>query len=212
MGKKRIGDVLIERGTLHQHDLDRALAIQQEKDSRLGEVLMHNLHISKSEVASAIEQVQGVAYVECPPFTIAPETLALLSQSVALKCCALPLEVRNNSLIVALADPQDLKILEELRFRTGKAISPRFSFRDDILAGIRRFYEKEEGIKELVLKESPAPANSDLLEADAEEEQALTELEFIVASSREENREMMKELRAGVKKKTLVVRFLSMIL
>jgi type II secretory ATPase GspE/PulE/Tfp pilus assembly ATPase PilB-like protein len=66
-------------------------------------------------------------------------------------------------------------------------------------------------VRELVIKETDH-VNGDLPLADAEEEDMLTELEFIVAGSREENKETMKELQKGAKKRTLVIRFLSMIL
>src|SRR5262245_25851819 len=100
--KQRIGDVLVERGVIGSTDLDRALSIQQEKNARLGEVLMQSLHISKTEIATAIEHVQNVAYVECPPPSISPQVLALIPRSVAVRFCVLPLEFRNNTLTVAM--------------------------------------------------------------------------------------------------------------
>jgi type IV pilus assembly protein PilB len=210
MQRKRLGDVLLEKGTLHRDELDRALSLQQQKNARLGEVLLHGLHISKDEIASAIEEVQGVKYAACPPLRIAPEALAMIPREVAMKCCALPLEYKNNLLVVALAEPQDLKLIDELRFRSGRQVSARFSFREDIVAGIRRFYDKDAGVGELVLKESTV--GEDTVPADPEEEDALTGLELIVTSTREENKELIKELRAGVKKRSLAVRFLSLIL
>jgi hypothetical protein len=45
--KKRLGDVLVERGTIQQADIDQALAAQQEKNARLGEVLIQNLQVQK---------------------------------------------------------------------------------------------------------------------------------------------------------------------
>src|SRR5262249_16952349 len=123
------------------------------------------------------------------------------------------IEFKNNALVVAMAEPQNLRLVEEIHFRTGKNVLARFSFKEDILASIRRFYDGEEVIPELVIKPvAKTSTDDDFLKTDAEEEAALTQLEFIVASAREENREAMKELRAGVKKQTLVIRFLSLIL
>ena len=140
MKKKRLGDILLERGTIDQADIERALVLQKEKNARLGEILMQNLHVSKSEIGSALEQLQGIPYVECPPQRIAPEVLALLPRAIAAKCCALPLEVRGGNLVVALADPQDLNVLEELKFSSGRGVIPRLSFQNDIQAGIRKFF------------------------------------------------------------------------
>src|SRR5262245_27770606 len=212
MKKKRLGDILVERGTLRQADIDQALVMQREENARLGEILMQNLHVSKTEIGNALEQVQGVQYVECPPLHIAPDVLALLPRATAVKCCALPLEVRAGALIVALAEPQDLKILEELRFSTGRMVSARFSFREDIQSGIRKFYDKEELAKALVLKDLDLPGTDESLKATPEEEVTLTQLEFIVASTREDNKEVLKELRSGVQKRGYAIRLLSLIL
>ena len=212
MKKKRLGDILVDRGTLGQADLDRALVLQREKNARLGEILMQNLHVSKAEIGTALEQVQGVPYVECPPQSIAADVIALLPRATAIKCCALPLEVRGSTLVVAVAEPQDLQVLEELRFSSGRSVSSRFSFREDIQAGIRKFYDSEDLAKSLILKDVNLTGDEDAIQVSAEEEETLTRLGFIVAGSREENKEAFKELRAGTKKRNYAVRLLSMIL
>src|SRR5262245_14279527 len=116
MKKKRVGDILRERGTLSETDLGRALEIQEEKNARLGEVLLESLRIAKPEIAAAIEEVQGVPYVPCPPVAIHPDVLQLIPHHLALRYCALPLEMRGNTLIVAMAEPQDLNLVGDLSF------------------------------------------------------------------------------------------------
>jgi type IV pilus assembly protein PilB len=139
--RKRLGDVLVEGGTLDEMSLMRALAIQERKKARLGEVLVRNPLVSKAEVAKAIEQLQGVPYVECPPASIAPEALRQIPRALAVKCCALPIEVQKNLLIVAVAEPQSLALMDELRFATKLSVSLRFCFRKDIMEGIAQYYD-----------------------------------------------------------------------
>src|SRR3989442_11961368 len=131
--KKRLRDVLVQQGTLSQEDLNRAVTLQQEKVMRLGEILLHGGLLSTKELGEAMEQVQGVAYVDCPPHSIEPKVLARVAYSIAVRCCALPLEIKGRDLIIAMAEPQNLAFLDELRFSAGLLISPRFSFRDDII-------------------------------------------------------------------------------
>src|SRR5262249_21123024 len=142
MVKKRIGDVLLESGQITEQDLNRALAIQKEKKVRLGEALLQT-NIAKTNIAKAIEEVQGVPFIECPDY-IASDVLGTVPRAIAIRCCALPLKVVNDRiLIVALADPQNLTHLDELQFCSGKLISPRFSFTEDIVAAIKRFYGED---------------------------------------------------------------------
>ena len=63
--KKRLGDVLVQQGSLTQHDLNRAVAMQNEKVMRLGEILLQDGFVSKTEIGKALEQVQDIAYAEC---------------------------------------------------------------------------------------------------------------------------------------------------
>jgi type IV pilus assembly protein PilB len=202
--KKRLGDVLVQQGTLSEQDLNRAVALQNEKVMRLGEILLQDGFLSKSDIGNALEQVQGVPYAECPPEAIEAAVLERVSLNLALRCCALPLEVKGRELIIAMAEPQNLTFLDELRFRAGMEISPRFSFRDDILIGIKKFY----GTHNPDGTDDQEPGDDvDLSQSDA----ATADVEFITADSREENRVAMKELRA-TRQKTPAVRFVSNIL
>src|SRR5262245_32417656 len=107
---KRLGDVLLQRGSLSLESLNHAVSRQkqQEKDMRLGEILLKEGYVSKSEIGTALEQIQGIPYAECPPESIDPSILDLLTPATALRCCALPLEIKGRKLIVAMAEPQNL--------------------------------------------------------------------------------------------------------
>jgi type IV pilus assembly protein PilB len=148
--KKRIGEVLRERGSIDQKDLDRALATQralvsrQQKSVRLGEVLVHAFHVKKGEVAAALEEVQGVTYTECRTALISREAMELIPREVAMRCCALPLQIKGKSLVVVMAEPQNLALVDDLGFRTGFNISPRFGFREEIIEAIIKLYREEQ--------------------------------------------------------------------
>jgi type IV pilus assembly protein PilB len=170
--KKRVGELLVESGAIDEQGLLRALSIQEKKKGRLGEVILRNLSVSKRDLARAIEQVQGVPYLECPPLFIAPETLKKIPRDLAVKCCALPVETAKGVLVVAVAEPQSLALMDELRFAAGMPVSLRFSFRKDIMAGIAQFYDN-----------NGAPLEPNVADADDEETETLT-VEFTIASRR----------------------------
>src|SRR5215510_14322830 len=78
---KRLGDVLMQRGSLSLESLNRAVSRQkqQEKDMRLGEILLKEGFVSKTEIGNALEQIQGIPYADCPPAFIEPTILDLVS-------------------------------------------------------------------------------------------------------------------------------------
>src|SRR5215813_7830796 len=195
--KKRLGDILVQQGSISKEALNRAIALQNQKEMRLGEILLQDGFVSKGEIAAALEQLQGIAYAECPPASIDEKVLARVSHSVALRCCALPLEIRGKELILAMAEPQNLTFVNELRFRAGMEISRRFSFRDDILLGIKKFYGDGD-------PEAEPGDDVDL----TQREPGVADVEFITPDSREEDSAAIKELNAA-KLRTPAVRFVS---
>ena len=143
--RKRAGDVLIERGVVDQQTLDQALQKQevlraQRQRARLGELLMEVYDVSPAEIIAALEEAAGLTYTSCKFIDSTDEALRLVPRPLAVKTIALPLKVVDNCLVVVMAEPQNLSQLDELKFCSGKTITPLFSLRKEILAAIDRMY------------------------------------------------------------------------
>ncbi|MCH7978175.1 MAG: Flp pilus assembly complex ATPase component TadA, partial [Acidobacteria bacterium] len=206
MRKKRLGDVLKGQGKISEQDLELVIAAQQGKVLRLGELLLERELVSKADIAAALAEVSGMRYVECPPATIVLDVLAVIPPDLALRCHALPVEREGKNLIVAMAEPQNLEFLDELRFASGLEISPRFSFRDGVLAGIKKFYGVEESSQATEEEETGDQKPQRINETDT------SGIEFLSTSSREKSREALQELQAGMKQRTPAVHLVSKIL
>lgn len=90
MPKKRLGEVLCERGHIGAADLKRALQEQQGKAIHLGELLLQRKLVSKKDLAAALAEVSSVEYVDCQKLQPATETLGLIPQALAKRCRAIP--------------------------------------------------------------------------------------------------------------------------
>ena len=200
--KKRLGDVLVQHGSLSQDDLNFAVSLQRERVTRLGDLLLKEGLVSKADIGRALEQVRGFAYVPCPPDSIQPAALSMISRAIAEQCCVLPLELNGRELVVAMAEPQNLDLIHELQFRSGTTILPRFSFREDILEAITKFYGPKGEASQDEEDENSADVETD----------SYPQLEFIVKDASEENRAAQQERQAGVRLKTPAVRYVSRIL
>jgi type IV pilus assembly protein PilB len=185
MSKKRLGEVLCERGHLGAADLKRALQEQQGKAIRLGELLLQRKLVSKRDLAAALEEVAGVEYVDCHSLDPAPETLDLVPQALAKKCCAVPLESNGKTLLVVMAEPQNLHLMDELRFKTGLRIDPKFGFQNELVAALDRFY-----------------GTSGAHPAAIHVSDDTTGMEFISSSSQERNVEAMREMQIELQQKS----------
>src|ERR1700692_65020 len=144
--KKKLGEVLLDRGKIAPEDLFMAIAEQQGKVIHLGELMLERGLVDKDDMAAALEEVLHVPYLDCSAVVPDSEAIKLVQRTTAERCCALPIRIEQKRLIVAMAAPQDLALLDQLRFTTGLEISSRLAFRAEVHNAIAKFYAGEEGL------------------------------------------------------------------
>jgi len=199
--KKRLGEVLRDRGSISSADLSKALADQQGKVIHLGELMLERSLVSKPDLVAALAEVTRVPYVDCSTAQVDLAVLKRIPRNVAQRCCVFPLARDGPRLVTVMAEPQNLSTLGELHFTSGLEIAPRLGFRDEIAAAIEKHYTESEPA------ETPATAQEVTLSVAEGDD---LEMEFISTSSRQGNLEAMEELQAElVKRRTPAVRLVS---
>jgi type IV pilus assembly protein PilB len=187
--RKRLGEVLHERGHVSADDLNRALQDQRGKVSHLGELLLQRGTVSKEDLVAALGEVTTVPYVDCTTMQVPPEVLSAIPAAMARRCNLLPISLEGNKLIVAMAEPQNLQVIDELRFKTGKEIVPRLGFHGELRGAVERHYGRDETIATTGIQ-AQRPA------VDAES------MEFISSSEQQRNIEAMREMQAELLQKS----------
>jgi type IV pilus assembly protein PilB len=204
MKRKRLGEILELRGNLTADSLRKLFDEQKGKSIRLGELILESGLVEKSALISALEEVSRVPYLDCSTVECHKAALETISAGVARNLAVLPIKTENMMLIVAMAEPQNLAIIDELSFVSGKIISPRLAFRSEILSAISRNYENantEDLVGAKTNASSQLPAGSP------------AEMEFFSTSSRQANREAIEEVQAELhQKKTPAVRLVTEII
>ena len=145
MKKKKLGEVLRDRGEITSEDLFVAIAEQQGKMMHLGELMLERGFVEKEALAAALEEISHIPYLDCSEVVPNPEAIKFVQRAAAERYCALPIRVEQGRLVVAMAAPQDLTVLGDLRFTTGLEISPRLSFRSEIKKAIAKYYDGVQG-------------------------------------------------------------------
>jgi type IV pilus assembly protein PilB len=184
MKRKRLGEVLCERGHLSPADLQKALQDQQGKFVHLGELLMMRGLVSKHDLTAALSEVSAVPYLDCTKLEVKLPVLKLIPGELATKCVALPVAVDGTTLTVVMTEPQNVQLIDELRFKTGLKILPRFGFRGEVKAAIEKLYSGWE-----------ASAGKVQVADDT------TGMEFISVSTQQRNVEAMREMQAELQQK-----------
>src|ERR1700686_2147501 len=108
MKRKRLGDVLKERGEISAESLQKLFAEQQDKVIRLGELILERGLVEKSALTKALEEVSNVPYLDCSTVECDPEALRIIPGDIARRLSVLPIRSEDTKLIVAMAEPQNL--------------------------------------------------------------------------------------------------------
>jgi type IV pilus assembly protein PilB len=185
MQKKRLGEVLYERGQISAADLKKALLDQQGRAIHLGELLLERKLVTKQDLLAAIKEVSGAPYQDCSAIDPSSEALKLIPVAVARRDLCVPVQIKGKTLIVAMAKPQNVRILDELQFKTGLKIVPRFAFQEEIGAAIERLYPATGATTETVQVADD-----------------MTGMEFISSSSQQRNVEAMREMQQELNQKS----------
>ncbi len=142
---KKLGEILVEEGLITADHLNRALERQKETGRQLGAVLIEMGFLKKEELLSCLKERFGISSANLDSVSfIEPTLLKLIPRDTAEKYVAIPLELKNRKLIVALADPLNMANIDDIQFRTGYSTMPVFAFESDIREAINKFYGQSE--------------------------------------------------------------------
>ncbi len=193
MKRKRLGELLQERGKISAESLQQLFRDQKDKAMRLGELILERGLVEKSALTKALEEVSQVPYMDCTNVTCDPLALQAIPYDVARRLAILPIRMEPSMLVVAMAEPQNLPVLDELRFISGKTISPRIGFLQEIASGISRNYAV--GNMKAATEDRQTPES-------AQSSDSLPEMEFHSTSSRQANKEAIQEIQAEIQQKS----------
>ncbi|WP_106496914.1 GspE/PulE family protein [Lentibacillus sp. Marseille-P4043] len=141
--RKRLGDLLQDAGLITNDQLNEALE-NKRNDQKLGDALLERGYITERQLIEVLEFQLGIPHVSLYRYPVDEHVLGLVSKEVAQKNYIMPLKIQDNTLLLAMKDPMDYYIIDDLELGTGFSISPVIAAKDDILYAINKFYFKNE--------------------------------------------------------------------
>ena len=90
MKKKKLGEVLRERGKSPPPTCKSIIGEQEGKVIHLGELMLERGLVAKEDLAAALEEVSGVLYIDCATVTPEPAALKLIPRAMAERCPCFP--------------------------------------------------------------------------------------------------------------------------
>ena len=145
MARERIGEMLVARGAIDALQLASALSHQRRWGGRLGRSLVAMGFLREEAVLATVGAQLGVPVIELGDRAVPPAVLRLLPDRLIRARRVLPLgrlgPRRGGALVVATADPFDLRVLDEIAFAAGRAVRAVLAAEDDLERAIARLLD-----------------------------------------------------------------------
>ena len=134
-----LGQLLVDRGLITEHDLERALQWQTEHEHQhlLGEVIQRLELASEEDVVRTLAESYGVPFVSHVARTADPTVIEVLSRKFIEEHRVLPLFLVRGVLTVAVIEPSNLFLAEEMARITGHEVKVVAATRTEIENAIR---------------------------------------------------------------------------
>jgi len=150
MIKKRLGDMLIVDGLLTPEQLSEALKEQKLRRRRLGKVLIELELISEESMLECLSRQLSVPLIDIHTYEIEPEVLRLVPASIAKKHLVMPIMKEGDSIILAMADPLDVFVVDQIQYRSGCRVDIVLAPEADISSCHTRYYGATEEMEQLI--------------------------------------------------------------
>ena len=140
MNRDLVGHQLVEAQVISSEDLNKALDRQRCEGGRLGSILIRMGVLSESTLLEFLSQRYGVPTVELSTCALDDTLRGLMSVELMQQHLVCPVKKTASRLSVAMVDPTNSTLLDELRFRTGLHILPMVATETDMRLALQQFH------------------------------------------------------------------------
>ncbi|MFH0839327.1 MAG: type II secretion system ATPase GspE [Candidatus Omnitrophota bacterium] len=147
----QLGSLLLERGLITSSQLEIALEEQKHSGKPLGRTLIELGFVKEQNVLDVLGLQAGIKIINLDEIKIVKDVIEMIPASVAKVYKILPIEFKDNTLTVVMADALNVNVIDDLRFMLGVAIKRVSATEEQIERSLKKYYEtKEESLEEIL--------------------------------------------------------------
>ncbi len=152
MAQRRLGQILVDLGYLNEDQLWDVLEEQKQSPGEvIGQVAVRMGLVTQEQVTEALAEQWGMSVVNLDETNIPPRVLELVPETMASIYKIMPISLKDDVLTVAMADPQNVAALDDLRNFLGYDVRGAVSTLTAVEAAIARHYaSREDSIEDLI--------------------------------------------------------------
>ena len=137
---RSIGEILQDMGFVDEAEIEEALALQEEKGGKLGDILIELGYVSEPDVLFALAEQTKMEVVDLDDTEVPPEIIEMVPKTFTATYKVCPVSFEGGTLVVALADPMNPTVLDDLRFMLNVNIRGAVSSPGAIDRALEKYY------------------------------------------------------------------------
>lgn len=140
--KKRIGEILIEKGFINTTQLERALQEQKEKGGLIGSILINMGALREEDLLCALSKQFDIPFIRLSHYNVNRNTLKLLPRELAERCLFFPFDQDEHTISIAISNPLDQEVFEKIEKRVALRIQVFLATVSDIREALNLHYDQ----------------------------------------------------------------------
>jgi len=142
-----LGELLLREKLLDTEQLQTAIDYQKKNEVAMGTAIVTLGLITEEDMAQALSRQLGYPYINLDQFEVYPDVINLIPIEIAQKYLIMPIHRIRSFLTLAMVDPTDLDVIEDIRFRTGLSIQPVIASESGIFNAIKKYYGTSDSLR-----------------------------------------------------------------
>ncbi|HQP10243.1 MAG TPA: ATPase, T2SS/T4P/T4SS family [Candidatus Omnitrophota bacterium] len=146
--KDRLQEILVRDKRISSQDWDRALAEQKKTGGELSKILVQLELIDENALAQVLSEGLDLPSVTMERLKIDPDIVRIIPRETARKYQIMPISLMGDHLTLAMADPLNVFVADNIKVLTGYIINPIVGRPNDVAQTIEKYYPGEDKPKE----------------------------------------------------------------
>ena len=143
-GSQKLGQILLKEGLITQTQMDEAVKINEKTNTRLGRILVKLGYVENKSIVECLARKYNFPVINIEEHNIPEEVIKRVPYELAKKHFSIPIDYKDNTLIVAMSDPTDSIAIEDIQFKTNLSIKATLSIENSIIDAFRKYYHIED--------------------------------------------------------------------
>jgi len=136
----KLGQLLITSNIISEDQLKEAMGRQRKEGGRLGTNLVKLGYITEDKLVAFLSKQWGVPAINLADYKIEPQVLKLIPVEIARKYLIIPVARVGATLTIAMADPSNVFVIDDVKFMTGYNVEVVVSSETSIVNAITSYY------------------------------------------------------------------------